>query len=371
MKAGVTTSVVAHAVIIVVAMVGLGTAKPFEPEVIESIAVDLVPLSEFTNIRAGSLDSQVVETETPAVAESETPPEIAQPTGNTQEDQVTPQETAKVTPAPVINTAPEPVPEPQPEPEPEPVKEPTPEPEPVAAPEPTPVEPTPVPEEVTPPPELATPVVTPEPTEVAPAPAMRTAALDQMRADYKKELADKKKKAEEEKKKVADAKIAAEKKKKEDEAKRVAQAKAAADKQAREADQVAALINNEDSRGATTGQGGTPTLGKNTGTSATLSQSEIGALAAAMKACFSPPPGSTEEDATAQVEVKLTREGFVAGTQVLAVTGPTTGQATGSAAVRAVQRCGQNGYAMLPAAKYDGAGGWNTVKVTFKANESF
>ena len=80
MKAGVTTSVIAHAAFLVLALVGLGAAKPLEPEVVESIAVELVPISEVTNIRMGSLDSTVVETETPAVVETETPAETSTPT---------------------------------------------------------------------------------------------------------------------------------------------------------------------------------------------------------------------------------------------------------------------------------------------------
>ena len=86
MKAGVTTSVLAHVALLIIAIVGLGSAKPLEPEVVESIAVDLVPISELTNIRAGSLDSKVVDTETPATVETEKPAELAQPTGNTEED---------------------------------------------------------------------------------------------------------------------------------------------------------------------------------------------------------------------------------------------------------------------------------------------
>src|SRR5262245_4718087 len=100
MKTGVTTSVIAHAALIIIALVGLGSARPLEPEVVESIAVDLVPISDITNIRAGSLDSQVVKTDTPAVVETEKPAELAQKTGATEEDQPTPEETQKVTPAP-------------------------------------------------------------------------------------------------------------------------------------------------------------------------------------------------------------------------------------------------------------------------------
>jgi colicin import membrane protein len=356
MKTGVTTSVVAHAAVLIVAIVGLGSAKPYEPEVVESIAVDLVPISEFTNIRAGSLDSTIVETETPAIAESDKPAELAQPTGNTEKDQPTPQETAKETPAPVINTAPEPVPEVQPEPEPEPVVEPPPEPEPEAAPEPVAA-----PEETAPAPELAAPETIEAPTQVAPVPARRTASLDKLRADYKKELEQKKKDA-------------AAKKKAEEEQKRIAEAKKEADKQAREADRVAALINNEDSRGATTGQGGTPTLGKNTGTAATLSQNEMAMLKAHVSKCINPPIGAAEEGASVQLTFSLSRNFQVVGSpQIISVIGPSTGSLYARAASRAVVRCQSvdGGYAFLPPDKYDGASGWNTVKVTFNANETF
>src|SRR3954465_9391290 len=115
MKAGVTTSALAHAALLIIAIVGLGSAKPLEPEVVESIAVDLVPISDLTNIRQGSLESTVVKTETPAVVKTETPAQLAQKAGNTEEDQPKPEETAKATPAPVVNTAPKPVEAPQPE----------------------------------------------------------------------------------------------------------------------------------------------------------------------------------------------------------------------------------------------------------------
>ncbi|MEQ1899777.1 MAG: hypothetical protein ABL866_03490 [Devosia sp.] len=322
MKTGVTTSVVAHAAVLIVVIAGLGSAKPLEPEVVESIAVEIVPDSEFTNIRAGSLKSEVVETETPAIAESDMPAEIAQPTGNTEADQVTPQETAKETPAPVVNTAPEPEPTPQPEPEPVPVEEPIPEPEPVAAPEPTPA-----PEVTAPAPELAAPAIASEPAEVAPAPAPR-AALDKLRADFKKEQAEK-------------AKQAAEAKKKAEEKKRLEQAKAEADKQAREADQVAALINNEESRGATTGEGGQPTLGKTTGRSATLTQSQLDGLVAKIKECMSVPIGALEAGVTAKLHFSLDAGGQLLGRPEVISDGTTQMErALAGAAQRAVMACG-------------------------------
>jgi len=323
MKAGVTTSVLAHSALIIVALVGLSSGKPLEPEVVESIAVELVPISEVTNIRMGSLDSTVVETETPAVVETETPAELAQPTGNTTEDQVTPQETETETPAPVVNTAPEPVPEPVVEPEPVPAEEPPPpEPAPVAEPEPAPVE-------EAPPTEIAaeTPAEVAPEKAAAPMPAMRPAQLQKAPA-----------------KKPAETKVAevtpAPKTPTKTETPKPAQSKPA-DPAAKEADEVAALINSETSRGATTGAGGTPTLGKNTGKSATLTQSQLDGLVAQIKGCMNIPPGSAEAGITAQLLFSIDAGGNVSGTpQIVSAGGTQLERALASAAQRAVMRCG-------------------------------
>ncbi len=383
MRAGLTVSTALHAGLIAVVALGLGLGHPIEATPVESIAVDLVPISDFSNIRVGSLDSTIVETETPSAVDAETPAEIAQPTGNTEEDQPAPEDTPVPTPAPTVQTAPAPeatelepapepveetapVPEERPVEEPPPAPEPEPEPEPVAEPDPPAVE--------TPP--LAVDTPAPDPAEAAPKPIVRTAALAEKRADFKKQqeaakqkaAADAKKKADDEKKKAEDARKAADQKKA-NEQKRIEQAKA---DEAREADQLASIINNEESRGATTGEGGEQTLGRQDGRSATLSQSEMDGLSAAMLACFSPPPGATEEQASAVVEVQLSQSGMVVGSpRVLSVVGPSTGEQTGRAAARAVQRCGQNGYTMLSQEKWAGPTGWNTVKVTFNARDVF
>ncbi len=302
-----------------------------------------MPIDTITNIRAGSLKSTVVETETPAIVEDKAPAELAQPTGNTEEDQVTPEETAKETPAPVVNTAPEPVPEVQPEPEPEPVKEAVVQPEPVAEPEPVapaPAEPTPV--ETQPDPVLAAPQTVEEPADTTPKPVMRTASLDQARADFKKQLDAEKKKAAED---AAKQKAADEKKKKDAEQKRTEQAKLAKDKAAKEADQVASIINNETSRGATTGSGGTPTLGKSSGTASRLTQSQLDGLVAQIKNCLSVPAGAVEAGITAQLHFNLDAGGNVVGTpDILSTAGTPLERALASAASRAVLRCGP--YAM-------------------------
>ena len=327
MKAGVTTSALAHAALLIIAIVGLGSAKPLEPEVVESIAVDLVPISDITNIRQGSLDSKVVETETPAVVKTETPAEVAQKTGNTEQDQPTPEETAKATPAPVVNTAPKPVEAPQPKPEPEPDPTPTPAPQPVAAPTPEPV-----PQEAQPQQEVAaeTPSATPA-TQVAPMPALRPAQLQ--KAPVKPQPVQKT--AEVTPKKADTPK------------KQTEQAKTQPKESAKIADQVAELINNEKSRGATTGAGGDPTLGKTTGRSATLTQSQLDGLVAQIKGCMNVPAGAAEAGITAQLHFSLDAAGNVIGTpDIISSGGTTLERALASAAQRAVMRCGP--YAMAP-----------------------
>jgi colicin import membrane protein len=325
MKTGVTTSVIAHAALLIIAIVGLGSAKPLEPEVVESIAVDLVPISDITNIRQGSLESTVVKTETPAVVKTETPAQLAQKAGNTEEDQPKPEETAKSTPAPVVNTAPKPVEAPQPKPEPEPVKEPTPIPEPVAQPDPAPS-----PDDAEPQQEVATDTATDAPqAQVAPMPALRPAQLQ--KAPPKPVV----KTAEVTPKKTETPKQQTE------------QSKDKPKDSAKIADQVADLINSEKSRGATTGQGGDPTLGKTTGKSATLTQSQLDGLVAQIKQCMSIPPGSAEAGITAQLHFSLDAQGNVTGTPDIVNSAQSQlERALASAAQRAVMRCGP--YTMAP-----------------------
>lgn len=365
MRTGLAASALAHAAVIALGLVSLGAAEALTPEMVDSISVELVPASTVSNVRVGSLESEIVETETPSAVLDDTPAELAQPTGNTEVDQSTPTEAPTPSPAPTINTAPEELATPEPAPVPEPQPEPAPEPAPAPEPQPVP-EPQPEPEPVAPAPELAVAPAPEAPKEVAPAPVVRTAALEQKRAAYKEAVEQAKKdKAAEEAKKKEEAKKQQEAKKKEEEKKKREDAieEILSDDTA---DQVASIINNEDSRGATTGQGGQPTLGKPTGQSATLSQSEMDALVAAMRECFNPPPGAAEEGATARLLVSFNSDRTVSAQQVLAVTG-TMGDVVARAAQRAVKICSDRGaYAMLTAEKYEQ---WRQVDVTFDPRE--
>lgn len=355
MRTGLVVSAASHAALLALILVGFGAPKPFEPEMVESIAVDIVPIEDVASIRAGQLDSEIVDTQTPSVVESEKPAQLAQPTGNTEENQQTPQDANKPTPAPTTNTAPEPVPEPAPtpqtrpepapQPEPEPVPEPTPEPEPV--PEPTPE---PTPEPVAPTPELAVDPTPETPQEQAPQPVARTASLEQKREEFKKRQEEQKKREAEEKEKKKKEEEA--KRKKEEEAKRVADAaKQQQQDNAREADDISAIINSEQSRGAVTGQGGTPTTGKPTGTAARLSRSELDGLVAQIKTCWNLLPSEIDSGLSVRLLVNLDRSGNVVGIpQVTQQDSSATGGSIARAAQRAVKACGP--YALDPA-KYD------------------
>lgn len=327
MRAGLAVSLVAHSALIAAGLIGLANVQPHEPQEIEAIAVDLVPIEELASIRIGSEQSEVIETPAPSVVETETPPEVAVRTGTTEQDQTRPDEFDTPTPAPTVNTAPEPVARPEPEPEPVP--------EPEAQPEPTPeVEPEPDPQPEAEP-ELAAEPTDAEPAETAPQPVIRTASLDQKRAEFRRQQEQKA------------------------EAEREAQ-------QAREADRVADIINSESSRGGTTGSGGQQSAGRPTGQAARLTQSELGALIAQMQRCWNPSYQDRADGVVIRLMVAMNTNGSVSGTpQILT---DTSGNASlGLAARSAARKVAGCGPFSLPSDKYDH---WREIDVTLDAREA-
>lgn len=371
MRTGLAVSITAHVVLLTLGLINLGWTEPLQTSV-QSIAVDLVPIEEYSNIRLGQLDSDVVETNTPSVVDTETPAELAQPTGNTEQDQVTPSPADVPTPAPVTETAPAPEqqPEPEPEPEPEPAPEPTPqpEPEPAPAPVPTPVQPSmpvsrpadlvpapaPAPEpEPTPEPEpepQPEPQPEPEP-EPQPAPQVNVA----MPTARPNDLAQ-----------IREQALAAERRRREEE-ERQRQAAAQQPRPTTQpsptaADQINDIINNAPTTGGTTGQGGSTTLGDTTGTSARLSQTAIDGLVARIKNCWNLLPSDYNSGRNVMLRVSMNRDGSVNGTpQVLSADPSSEGQAVARAAQRAVMQCGP--YTMLSADAYDE---WRQIEVELR-----
>jgi len=326
MRVGLPVSIFSHSALIIAGLLGLNFAEPLDPGVIESISVEIVPITEFSNIRVGSLESEIVDTQTPSIVDTEIPPELAQPAGNTEIDQVTPTDSETVTPAPTEQSAPEPVPDPSPIPEPEPVPETQPEPVVEPEPAPAPVEEQPVEEPVEVVPEIVTPTPDPvEPTPAPPAPVVRTANLAQIREELVR-------------RQQRDA--------------------------AREADKISEIINAEETRGATTGEGGQATLGTPTGRAATLTRSEEDALVAQMRQCWRLLPGEIDSGQSVRLMVNLNRDGSVNGTPrvISNITTPIQGSIA-RAAQRAVLGCGPY---RLAAEKY---ATWKEIDVTFRPGD--
>lgn len=326
MKTGLTASLVAHAALITTALIGLHSVAPFEPAEIEAISVDLVPIEEIASIRTGSEQSKVIDTPAPAVVDTPDPAQLAERTGVTEKDQPQPEETTRVTPAPTVQTAPEPVPTPTPTP----TEEPKPEPQPAPAVEKLPE---PAPQPTAPEPVLTAAPSDATPQDVAPKPILKTASLDKLRAEYKANQ-----KAEQKKTKPKE--------------------------NAKPADKVADIINTEQSRGATTGSGGQQSAGKPSGQAARLTQSELGALIAQMRKCWSPTLQERNDGVVVRLMVAMNRDGTVAGQPQITsdTTDPMLGLSARTAA-RKVQNCGPFN---LPSDKYDH---WREIDVTLDASQ--
>jgi len=412
MRAGVAGSVSAHAILLLIAIVCLNFAHPLQATDEQSISVDLVPVTDMANMRLGSQKSTVLDSKAPSTVQSPNPLVPTQPTGNTTQDLPKPTEANKPAPNPVTNSAPAPTPPPTPKPTPQPVvpaapppPAPTPKPTPVPTPAPTPAPPPPAPKP-TPQPK-APPAATPTPSRQlasaastsadsappVPTPSPQSNDVAQQRAELKKQqeadakaaadaakakaaaqaaaeakaAADAKAKADAEAKAKADAKAQAEadaaaaaKAAKAAQAKKAAAAAAAAlqiassqantDKAAKAADEISELINNAPSTGGRTGQGGSPSAGKATGTDASLTQSEIGMLTAQIHRCWNLLPNQIESRLTAELDFKLNQDGTVDGTpKIVAADSSDMGRQIAQSAQRAVLDCQPY---KLPAAKY-------------------
>jgi len=329
MRVGLATSLVAHAVLITLGVVGLHNAEELQPTPIEAISVDLVPIEEVASIRMGSENSKVIETPKPAAVDSPKPNDPAERPGATEKDQPNPQETTKASPAPTVQTAPEPVPEAQPAPTPkETPPPPPPTPEPQKEPEAPAAEPAP---------ELAAEPTTETPAEApAPVPAMRTASVQRQQAEAKPTP------------------------------KTTESPKADKPKETKPADQVANIINTEETRGSTTGSGGQAAAGKPTGQAQRLTQSELGALIVQMQRCWNPTLSDRNDGFVVRLMVAMNPDGTVKGMpEILSdvSSSPMLGLAARTAA-RKIQNCGPFD---LPDNKYDY---WRQIDVTLDASQA-
>jgi colicin import membrane protein len=111
----------------------------------------------------------------------------------------------------------------------------------------------------------------------------------------------------------------------------------------------------------------TASLGVPTGTSATLSQTEIDALRAQIQACWNPPAGAVEaKELIVKVRLLLNQDGTLTGEPILLNHGGhPIFQVAAESAMRAIKRCQPY---KLPIAKYNI---WKDVEVTFDPRDMF
>ncbi len=388
MKAGLTTSVILHAVVLGFGLFSLSSPSALEVTDIESLPVDIVPLSELTQIQEGDKKADMndrpaptpterpdivadarqigensVDTDKPPAPEAKPKPvekTAAPPPAPEPKEQIKTEDVAKPKeePKPVPATEVAPLPQPREEVKPEPVKQPEPKPEPVKEPEPKPEPPKETTAEPQPQPEVkpdavAEAIAAEQPAEsvrlpdAAPAPAARP----------------KPQPAEAETAKAPDRKNA-------DKPVKEASSRRKSEDKEFDADAISALLDKQKASGggAKRSQKQASLGGERSTGGATLSQNEMDALRQKLGGCWSIPAG-VDDAATLKVSVRfqLDRSGMLQGRpQVVAggaASGP--GRTAAESAVRAVQKCAPFN---LPADKYDT---WAEVVVNFDPSDMF
>ena len=190
----------------------------------------------------------------------------------------------------------------------------------------------------------------------APVPMQRPSNLEEKRRQFAQAEAERRRREEEERERERKRVAAAEAAKKE------ATRPAPADELADLADEISSIINRDETSGAMTGQGGSPTLGATTGTAATLSQTEIAALVARIKQCWVLLPNEQTSGVEVVVNMRLSQNGTLSDVpRIVSVSQQPEAIAVAQKAVSAVAGCGP--YDMLSAASYDQ---WQNINVTLR-----
>jgi len=356
MKGSLATSTVLHALVLGVALSSFTAPRTLEVADVESFPVSIVPIEEITQIQQGEKTAPVAEKAAPTPTSRPDPVPDAQNAGDNSVDLKT-SKAAKPSPKEVVSEAPpkpaeKPAPKAEPAPKapaPEPVKvtEPKPAPKPAAEPAQKPAEPTAAPVDV-----AALPAqTTPDPV----AEAIAEAAPSEPQFAALPSAGPVPEKRPEPVKKVA---------------KQDAQENASSKESDFNADQVAALLNKQDSAGGgakrtteTASLGGTRTTRGNT-----LSQSEMDALRGQIQKYWNIIPGMADGgDVRVTVRMRLDPAGNIIGEPDVTASGGsagTRGTLSGSAR-RAVLRAQPY---QLPKEKYDS---WADVIVNFDPSQMF
>lgn len=309
MKTGLTISVTGHAAMLLWALVSF-SAKPFEVSQADSLPVDIISETDFSQMMAGSKTAPKAEKPKPIVDKLAEPKEARDDTPKVSDKQE------------IVTASSEPTPPPMPEPKP---------------PEPKPV---PVPPQTR--------------TETKPEKAKTEPKVDPIAEALKKEEA----KKPQEKPKPQQARKEPTPPKKTPPQPRFDPAK------------VAALLDKRDPRRhAASGDvlNSTASLGVPTGNAPRLSQSEIDALRAQIQACWNPPAGAADaKDLIVKVRLMLNQDGSLLGEPIVLNRGGSPFfQVAAESAMRAIRRCQPY---RLPIAKYEV---WKDVEVTFDPRDMF
>jgi outer membrane biosynthesis protein TonB len=341
MKGSLFTSSFLHTLALSAALVSLGSPEKLEIAPMETLPVDIVPISEYTQIQQGSKTAPMAETSAPVPTKKPPIAEAAENFGDNEVDLKSPPtpsqrpveqevaaapkkvETPAPTPDPEVNEVKEVVKEdtaPPPEPEPKPTEE--------AVPEEAVAEEIPLPEQ-------------------APIPAARP----------KPEIA-----------KPAEKKPTKPDAKKDTKAQETAKSKPQMESDFN-ADEVAALLNKTDAAGGGAKRSTAPeALGGSTNTGgSTLSQSELDALRGIIQNNWLITPGMADAaDVRVRVTFRLDQNGELVGEPEATATGgsPSAQQVLMSGAVRAVRKSAP--FTNLPPDKYDA---WSEVVVNFDPSE--
>ncbi|WP_057461979.1 hypothetical protein [Pseudovibrio sp. POLY-S9] len=303
MRAGLIASLIVHVVVLVAGAVSLNFGKELTTAPVDSLPVDLVPVSELTKLQLGTKEAK--EIKEAALQPTKKPAEKPEPekkTGEAKKEVKKVQEAKKE-----VQQAETPPPPPEP------------------------AEPDPAPKEV--------------PKEKAPA---ETAELgpEIEKTEKPKQVVKVRPRSKPKPPARPKAPKKEEPKKKED-----------------FNSKMAALLNKTNAKSSGTAKSAKPaSLGSELGqTNVKMSQSELDALRGQVARCWNPPVGAAgAEDLNVRLEFNLSRTGEVEGQiKVLNSSSNPTFRAAASSAERAVYRCGPYS---LPAAKYDA---WKTVILNF------
>lgn len=353
MKAGLTTSLALHAVVLGFGLFSLSSPREMAIADVESFPVDIVPIEEIAQSIKGDKKAPVAEKPAPKPTTRPEVVENAQEIGDNTVDLKAPP-TPAPKPRPVETAeAPPPAPKPQPPtPKPEPAPQQKPEPQPVptteVAPQPQPkqeVKPDPVPE-----------------TKVAEAPSAEavelpsTAPTPQARPQPPQAEA-------------ARTPERREPEKRQEPRRETASSSSSQSDSRNVEDEVAALLNREKaSGGGARRSSDQAALGGRQTTGAKLSQSEMDALRGQIERCWNVPAGAADaQELKVSVQFRLDPSGALDGAPRIVSGGDAGGIARTAAesARRAVIRCAPY---TLPSDKYDA---WSEVIVHFDPRDMF